>query len=105
MILIQSHKTDQNEIQICSCRCIRESVFKQNVDFQNLLLACIFENLVIFIIGFIFIVIVNLQYCCLLLQYCEFGNPQMMVCTFRGINMYVHRSDMYVHVYTIIYKF
>ncbi len=28
-----------------------------------------------------------------------------MVCTFQGINMYVHRSDMYLHVYTIIYKF
>ncbi len=26
-----------------------------------------------------------------------------MVCTSSGINVYVHRSDMYVHVYTNIY--
>jgi hypothetical protein len=28
-----------------------------------------------------------------------------MVCTFQGINMYVHCSDMYVHVFTIMYAF
>ena len=28
-----------------------------------------------------------------------------MVCTMRAINMYVHGSDMYVHVYTFTYKF
>ena len=28
-----------------------------------------------------------------------------MVCTKRAINMYVHGSDMYVHVYTFTYKF
>ena len=27
------------------------------------------------------------------------------VCTFQGINVYVHRSDMYVHVYTFMYEF
>ncbi len=26
-----------------------------------------------------------------------------MVCTFLGINVYVHRSDMYVHVYSTSY--
>ncbi len=26
-----------------------------------------------------------------------------MVCTFRAINMYVHSSDVYVHVYTFTY--
>ena len=28
-----------------------------------------------------------------------------MVCTMRATNMYVHCSDMYVHVYTFTYKF
>ena len=28
-----------------------------------------------------------------------------MVCTFRSINMYVHCSDVYVHVYTFTYTF
>jgi hypothetical protein len=28
-----------------------------------------------------------------------------MVCTSSGINVYVHRSDMYVHVYNFIYTF
>ena len=28
-----------------------------------------------------------------------------MVCTMRAINIYVHGSDMYVHVYTFTYKF
>ncbi len=28
-----------------------------------------------------------------------------MVCTIGAINMYVHFSDVYVHVYTFTYKF
>ena len=28
-----------------------------------------------------------------------------MVCTFRAINMYVHCSDVYIHVYTCTYTF
>ncbi len=28
-----------------------------------------------------------------------------MVCTFRGINVYVHRSDVYVNEYTFTYEF
>ena len=28
-----------------------------------------------------------------------------MVCTMRAINMYIHCSDMYLHVYTFTYKF
>ena len=28
-----------------------------------------------------------------------------MVCTIRAINMYVHRSDVYVHIYTFTYIF
>ncbi len=28
-----------------------------------------------------------------------------MVCTSSGINVYVHRSDVYVHVYTFMYTF
>ena len=37
--------------------------------------------------------------------YTWYVHGMYMVCTFLGINVYVHRSDMYVHVYTIMYDF
>ena len=43
--------------------------------------------------------------CTLLQMYIHVYTWYVHVCTYCSTNMYVHRSDVYVHIYTIMYMF
>ncbi len=46
------------------------------------------------------------HFCNLKCIYCDmYVHGMYMVRTSSGMNMYVHRSDVYVHVYTFMYTF